>query len=211
MELFFKFFLNFIQVSDKQTIGQRLEKVIAGKRVKSRRTFALSIGADPSFFDKMVRGSALLTENYADNIERVYGVNKEWLFSGIGEPYVDLGIREPSTMQILDRLSQAFIDQAAAFRAQAELMRSIESKMAQESTQARLEKEIKEVNGKLDSNLIRTLALAEKLSIVQDRSQKELMNELSELRSLQNRPLRGERKSKHQNDGDGQKPGKKPA
>ncbi|HTI09159.1 MAG TPA: hypothetical protein VL832_11410 [Puia sp.] len=131
-------------MSDKENIGQRLEWIIADKRLKSKRAFALSIGADPSFFDKMVRGAATLTDKYADNIASKYGVNKEWLYSGKGAPYLGNDAREPSTMIILDRLSQAFVEQAAAFRAQAEMMKSIESKMAQEKTQAKILKAIED-------------------------------------------------------------------
>lgn len=54
----------------------------------------------------------------------------------VGEKKVEVVGREPTAMEILDRLSQAFLNQSEAFRTQAELLRSIESKMAQEQTQA---------------------------------------------------------------------------
>ena len=158
MELFFDIFLNLTQVSDQQTIGQRLEEIIADKRVKSKRAFALSIGVDPSFFDKMVKGATSITAAYADKIAEKYGVNKEWLFTGTGPKYVSAGVLDPSPMQILSLLAQAFKDQAAAhkehaetLKLQADILRSIESKMARQDTQEEISKRAEYIQANLES------------------------------------------------------------
>lgn len=88
--------------------------------------------------------------------------------------------REPTAMQILDRLTQAFADQAkalsdqaegfksqaAAFKAQGELMGIIRNEMARESTLARME-----------PNLKRTLAA----SLTAVKNQEDAMKELRNL------------------------------
>lgn len=76
-----------MQSPDKETIGLRMEWLERELRFKSRRAFALSIDADPAFFDKIVKGRAKLPDRYAENLEQKHGVNKEWLQNGLGEPF----------------------------------------------------------------------------------------------------------------------------
>lgn len=132
---------------DNNAVGKRIEEIIAQKRVKSRRSFAISVNADPSFFDKIVKGQAPLTSKIAKSIASEYGVNEEWIWNGEGEKWSKGGLAqaEPTPMHILSVLAQAFKDQAKAFADQAEIMRSIESKMAQETTQANMETNLKAV------------------------------------------------------------------
>lgn len=78
---------------------------------------------------------------------------------------------DDKAMIILDRLSQAFIEQAAAFRLQAELMKSIESKMAQQDSQARIESSLSDVRQVVD-----------KLSEGQNKAANRLLKEIQALR-----------------------------
>ena len=88
MELFFLIILFDMQQVDNKSISERLRKIESDLRLKSRRAFALSINADPSFFDKILKGTTPLTEAYAEALEKKYGVSREWLFSGEGEVYL---------------------------------------------------------------------------------------------------------------------------
>lgn len=87
MELFFKIVFFIMEKPDNKEVGKRLEGLMVDLRLKSRRAFALSVGADPSFFDKIMKGTATLTDGYAKLIEEKYGVNKEWLFTGKGDKH----------------------------------------------------------------------------------------------------------------------------
>lgn len=97
---------------------------------------------------------------------------------------------EPSAMQILSVLAEAF-------KAQAEIMRNIEKNMARADTQATM-----------DANLVRTLTGVEVLN--QD-SQKllKLLSEAASTSKAHKAPLsRGDDKKVHQIGGDGKKLGK---
>jgi transcriptional regulator with XRE-family HTH domain len=117
------------------------------------------------------------------------------------------GVVEPTPMQILDRLAKAFEDQAAAFRAQAEMMKNIEKKMAQESTQAKIEDTVNKLEGKIaemQPNLTRTLTAAERIVLVQDRDHKEVKNLISQL-TEQIHPSEGQGKAKRRTGANGKK------
>ncbi|MDP4256334.1 MAG: hypothetical protein Q8938_20195 [Bacteroidota bacterium] len=72
---------------DNKNVILRLEDVIKDKRPKSLRVFALNVGADPSFFSKIMKGEKPLTENIAKGLFEKYGVNEDWLFTGQGPKY----------------------------------------------------------------------------------------------------------------------------
>lgn len=74
-----------MQPPENKAIVKRLEEVMADIRPKSKRAFAISVNADPSFFDKILKGKASLTENIASSIASKYGVDLEWLLTGNGE------------------------------------------------------------------------------------------------------------------------------
>lgn len=119
----------------------------------------------------------------------------------------DASIPEPTPMQILAVL-------ADAFKAQAEMMRNIESKMAQETTQAIIQEAVKKLDDKakeIGTNLIRTLTVVESARIVQDRSQIELLDHLRKLKAGKDLPSQDEGKRSRQKNGDGQRRGKSPA
>jgi len=71
----------------KEVIINRLKEVMADQRLKSQRAFALAISADPSFFDKIIKGKKDLTEGVASNLEAKFGVSQEWLYHGRGPKY----------------------------------------------------------------------------------------------------------------------------
>jgi hypothetical protein len=73
---------------DNKEVGKRIEEIRIEKRIRSKRAFALSIGVDPSFFDKMAKGETPLTQAYANAIALKYGVNIEWLYRGAGDKYI---------------------------------------------------------------------------------------------------------------------------
>lgn len=75
-----------IKLNDSE-IAKRLKELKADKRLKSARAFALSIDADPSFFDKILKGEKSLTENYLSALVLKYGVNEKWILFGEGEKY----------------------------------------------------------------------------------------------------------------------------
>src|ERR1700744_2825094 len=74
-----------MQSSDNKRVGERLLNIITHQRIKSKRAFAISIDADPSFMDKIIKGKATLTEKIAKKIADVYGINEEWLWSESGD------------------------------------------------------------------------------------------------------------------------------
>lgn len=76
-----------MQSPDNESITGRLKELIADQRPKSQRAFALSFGADPSFFDKIMKGKKELTDLMAHAMFVKYGVNADWLFSGRGPKY----------------------------------------------------------------------------------------------------------------------------
>jgi transcriptional regulator with XRE-family HTH domain len=99
LQTFYGLFFNKMQPTDNKSIAKRLEEVIADVKPKSKRAFAISINADPSFFDKILKGKASLTENIASSIAEKYGVDLEWLLMGQGtrHPNERRGQRPTST------------------------------------------------------------------------------------------------------------------
>lgn len=106
---------------------------------------------------------------------------------------------EPSAMQILKVLADAFRDQATVISVQAEILRSIEEKMAREATLARME-----------PNLMRTLAAALTVAKGQEDAMKELRGLLSPP-VRKKAPSRGVDKGRHRIDGGPEKKGSHPA
>ena len=94
-----------MQGIDNKKVGERLRQIEGSLRLKSRRAWALAIEADPSFFDKIVKGQATLTETYADALQKKFGVNKEWVFHGVGDP-VARSYPKPATVdQWLEKIN----------------------------------------------------------------------------------------------------------
>lgn len=166
-----------MQLIDNKAVGNRLSEIMRASRVKSSRAFALSVGADPSFFAKIMKGERPLTDLIADAVSKKYGVSLEWVLSGTGEMKLEKAhssvpsLAEPSPMQILATLAEAFKDQARAFAAQADVLKSIENKMAQENTQARI-----------DTNLKKVFAGIETIGEIQGQAIKKILADLAEIK-----------------------------
>lgn len=70
---------------DKEAVSKRLKVVLQDLEIKNKRQFALAIDADVSYFSKAFEGKMALKESYAENIEKKFGINKEWLLYGEGK------------------------------------------------------------------------------------------------------------------------------
>lgn len=144
------------------------------------------------------------SENFIRKFSEQFGIEFDAIWSGQAPAPAAVDNAEPSPMQILDRLSKAFIDQAEGFKIQAhafalhiELMKQIREEMARAGTQAIM-----------DANLVRTLTGVEVLN--QD-SQKllKMVKDLASMPKAHRVPLSpDDDKKEHQIGGDGKKPGK---
>lgn len=154
-------------------------------------TVAAKANADRSYLSKLINSKEPLTvgPKVIGKIERAFPN----YFDGNDANNIRKERAEPTPMQILAVLAEAF-------RTQAEILRSIESKMARADALATV-----------DTNLIRTLAVVESARIVQDRSQIELLDHLRKLSSGTAPPSQAEGRKSRQKNGDGQKRGKSPA
>lgn len=98
--------------TDPKELGERLERIWQDQKAKnnlkakSKRSFALSIGADASYFNRATEGKGL-SDDYIAKIVEQYGVSEEWLRFGKGEMYghtspksVPQGTHEPPEKQI---------------------------------------------------------------------------------------------------------------
>lgn len=182
------------------TIQERF--ISAVKSLKLRfpgRTIAEKTGYNKGTISEYLRNKEP-SEAFIQTFSEHFGLNFKAIWEGVYENMEQQHEKaDPSAMQILAVLADAFRDQAA-------LMKNIESKMAREDTQATIEKEVKG----LATNLNVAQADIEKISLVQDRTEK-VLNYLAELTAGKNPPSKGSDKQKHGIDGDGRKQGKSPA
>jgi len=58
---------------------------MADLRVKSTRSFAISVDIDPSLFAKMLKGEREWSDSAIRTISDKYGLNDQWLIDGTGE------------------------------------------------------------------------------------------------------------------------------
>lgn len=112
-------------------------------------------------------------------------------------------LSQPQILTVLakaiEKQADAFANQAATLRVQADIMKSIESKMAKETTLAGME-----------SNLKRTLATALTLSKDQQDGMEEIRGLFSQTWPQKNAPSRGSGKGRGRIDGGFEKTGKSP-
>lgn len=66
---------------------ERLKEVMADKRYKSVRAYALAINVDPSQLAKVLNGDRPATDIIVDNIGKSLKVNQDWLLYGQGNKY----------------------------------------------------------------------------------------------------------------------------
>lgn len=209
---------------DKKEIGKNLERA----RLKvglSKGRFAKIAGVDASQYGRVERGEEGLGRENLLSIAEKHGVNVDFLSTGKGPVLIkdvnksitDAGpevipvIPELTQAQVISILAGALKDQADAFKAQAELMKSIESKMAREDTQAKIEEKIKEVFEATvgsNSNLTYVLAAVKKISIRQDSAMKEIHEGLLSIQSDKTDLSQDEGSRSDRNGVDGEKRGK---
>jgi hypothetical protein len=78
--------------TDPVELGARLDQLWQDQRAKnnlkakSKRSFANSIGADASYFNRAVDGKGF-SDDYITAVIKEYGVNEKWLRFGEGEMY----------------------------------------------------------------------------------------------------------------------------
>jgi hypothetical protein len=80
-------FNNFLPMSkgiDKQGVATRINEIQDKLKINSR-SFAISIGMDPSQMSKIEKGALGISAAYASKINEVYGVNVSWILTGKGE------------------------------------------------------------------------------------------------------------------------------
>ncbi len=70
---------------DKYAVSKRLKEIAEEFKIKNKRQFALAIDADVSYFSKSFEGKFTLKESYAENIEKKFGINRNWILYGEGE------------------------------------------------------------------------------------------------------------------------------
>ena len=86
------------------TIGERISRIIrekCGKKV----TFARDLKIDQSYVTQLENGRRNPSERLIDDICQTYGVNREWLLNGNGEPYTHKSREEEIEATIKSALS----------------------------------------------------------------------------------------------------------
>jgi len=97
-------------LNDKQ-IADRLKEIKADKKFKSSRAFALAINADPSFFNKILKGEKSITETYVLELAKKWAVSENWLLHGNGAKYGAEGPHTDLETALIDLKSwQARVD-----------------------------------------------------------------------------------------------------
>jgi hypothetical protein len=107
--------------TDPKELGERLDKVWQDQKAKnnlkakSKRSFAISIGADASYFNRAIDGKGF-SDDYITAVVKEYGVSEEWLRFGKGEmygqgspnvPYGTSEVQTPKTNKTLDSLAES--------------------------------------------------------------------------------------------------------
>lgn len=98
-------------------------------------------------------------------VARALGLNDEYFFRIDDQKIVNGAETEPTPMQILSVLAQAFKDQAAALTIQSDILRSIESKVARESSLVSLREDVRAISARQKGTgdvLLRSLERLEK-------------------------------------------------
>lgn len=181
--------------------------------------FAAKVKADRSYLSKLVNSTKRLMvgPKILEKLLKAYPsyFDKNNTNNALPRP---LNKDEPTAMQILSVLTntinnqtEAYREHTAALKVQAELMAAIRNEMAQELTQAKIAEKVKALEDKtkeIDTNLIRTLAGVEKISLDQDDDRKEMRTHFQKLQVGKTSPFRGDGKKSGRIDGGVQKPGK---
>ena len=122
---------------DNKLLGERFKTARQRIGLKAR-PFAIKGGIDISQYSKIERGEAGLSREKISEVAKIHGINMDFITTGkgpilIGEEEVFEKTKvEPTMKEILMVL-------AKGFTAQAETLKSIESKMARQDSQANIE------------------------------------------------------------------------
>jgi len=90
------------------------------------------------------------SENFIKTFSEHFGVDYTWIWFGKSEMEpAGAPIAEPTPMQIVASLAEAFKAQAETARMQAEILKSIEAKMARAETQTKMDVSLADVQEKM--------------------------------------------------------------
>lgn len=67
---------------DRKGISKRLQEFRESQRLRSVRAFALEVNTDPSYFDKVLKGTADITEKILSGLQHKYNLNPRWVEFG---------------------------------------------------------------------------------------------------------------------------------
>lgn len=81
-----------------EEVIERIKGVIES-RGQTVSGFAIDAGIDQGNFNRKMRGMARITSNDFDKINRLTGINCEWLRTGRGEKYDNTNVKERTTHQ----------------------------------------------------------------------------------------------------------------
>lgn len=77
------------------TIAERIIQIVDEKEGGNKRQFALKTKMTPSYVSQLSSHSDMVpSDRVLDKIIVVYGVNREWLYAGIGEPFPEPSLGE---------------------------------------------------------------------------------------------------------------------
>lgn len=68
-------------------VKRRLDEIKKDNKIKSDRAFALSLGTDPSFYGKILKGDRPFPQSIIEALKEKYAVNETWLQHGTGSKY----------------------------------------------------------------------------------------------------------------------------
>jgi transcriptional regulator with XRE-family HTH domain len=149
-------------VLDKKAIGNRLKEAREAKGL-NKSSFAEQAGIDISQYSKAERGIEGLGPDKLKLLVNKHGINADYLVTGKGEILQNnLPTKEEFQLQspvhfTADQLFAMYMKsverQDKLLEAQVGILKSIESKMAQESTQAIVNKKVSALDDKLNEAL----------------------------------------------------------
>ena len=87
-------------------VHKRLQEFKEEQQLRSVRALALSIGADPSFFDKIYKGQKPISDALLKDLERVYRLNPKWVKFGAEPKYVMEQQAPANSEDLRDKLIQ---------------------------------------------------------------------------------------------------------
>lgn len=92
-------------------------KILLDELGISQRQFALKMNIDPGYISKIVNGKAEPSDKILLLVEKIFGVNKEWLESGEGEIFssTEISAVKKELFQLIDKLSDDEAEAVIAF------------------------------------------------------------------------------------------------